>query len=197
MTDVGALGIEPEEGRGGLSILETECIAEIIDPATGEPVPRGQVGELVITNFGRTGQPVIRYRTGDLVRAATGPCPSGLSLLRLEGGILGRVDDMLTIRGNNVFPSSIEAILREFPMVAEYRIILQSVRSMPHLKIEVEPAAEFAGSAELVDSLLHDLQRSIKDRLSFQAEIVPVPVDSLPRFELKGRRFIREESNSP
>jgi phenylacetate-CoA ligase len=192
MTDIGALGIEPEHAPGGLTILETECIAEIIEPETGAPVPRGELGELVITNLGRIGHPVIRYRTGDLVRASQEPCPSGLSLLRLEGGILGRADDMVTIRGNNVFPSSIEAILREFPDVAEYRIIVQTKRAMPHLKLEIEPAATCAASGDAVDGLIAAIVRQIKDRLNFQAEVIPVAVNSLPRFEMKGRRFVRE-----
>ena len=191
MTDIGALGIEPEQAPGGLTILETECIAEIINPETGDAVPAGTLGELVITNLGRVGQPVIRYRTGDLVRASREPCPSGMSLLRLEGGIQGRADDMVTIRGNNVFPSSIEAILREFEAVAEYRIVLETRRSMPHLKLEIEPAEVVAETAAAVDELLEQISRRIKDRLNFQAEVLPAAVGSLPRFEMKGRRFVR------
>jgi phenylacetate-CoA ligase len=191
MTDITSLGIEPEAGPGGLLILETECIAEILDPDTGRPVPRGQPGELVITNLGRIGMPVLRYRTGDLVRAATSPCPSGLHLLRLEGGILGRADDMVTIRGNNVFPSSIEAIVREFVEVAEFRIVVEKVRAMHNLRLEVEPAADLAGRDEAVRHLVAKLARAIKDRLNFQAEITAVACGSLPRFEMKGRRLVR------
>ena len=192
MTDIGALGMEPEHAPGGLTILETECIAEIVNPETGEAVERGELGELIITNLGRLGQPVIRYRTGDLVRASGESCPSGLSLLRLEGGILGRADDMVTIRGNNVFPSSIEAILREFTEVAEYRIIQQTKREMPHLKLEIEPTVQCAEAQEGIDGLITAIARQIKDRLNFQAEVAAVPVESLPRFEMKGRRFVRE-----
>lgn len=191
MTDIGAMGIEPAGAAGGLTILETECIAEIIDPESGAAVPRGACGELVITNLGRLGQPVIRYRTGDLVRASTSPCPSGLALLRLEGGILGRADDMVTIRGNNVFPSSIEAIVREFADVVEYRIVVETRRAMPHLRLELEPAAAYAGSPDAGARLQADVERAIKDRLNFHAEVVLVPVQSLPRFEMKGRRFVR------
>jgi phenylacetate-CoA ligase len=191
MTDIGSLGIEPAEAPGGLSILESECIAEIIDPASGDPVPPGTVGELVITNLGRVGHPVLRYRTGDLVRAATSPCPSGLALLRLDGGILGRADDMVTIRGNNVFPSSIEAILREFEAITEFRITVQTRRSMPHLRIEIEPTPDVAAS-DAVMGLVDEVAHVLKDRLNFQAEVIPVAVDSLPRFDLKGRRFVRQ-----
>ncbi|MGD9856497.1 MAG: phenylacetate--CoA ligase family protein [Planctomycetaceae bacterium] len=193
MTDIGSLGIEPADAPGGLSILETECIAEIIDPASGKSVAPGTIGELVITNLGRIGHPVIRYRTGDLVRAAAEPCPSGLALLRLEGGILGRADDMVTIRGNNVFPSSIEAILREFDAITEFRITVETRRRMPHLKIEIEPTPDVAAS-DAVMGLVDEVAHVLKDRLNFQAEVIPVPLDSLPRFELKGRRFVRRDA---
>jgi phenylacetate-CoA ligase len=192
MTDIGPLGMEPWDGPGGLLVLETECIAEILDSQSLQPVQPGELGELVITNLGRWGQPVIRYRTGDLVRAATTPCPSGTSLLRLEGGILGRSDDMITIRGNNLFPSSLEAVIRDFPDVAEYRITVVTRRAMPHVKIEVEPVESIARCVEHRQALLTALSRAVKDRLSFQAELEAVPVGALPRFEMKGRRFHRE-----
>lgn len=192
MTDIGSLGIEPVAAPGGLLILETECIAEILDPETEQAVEPGGVGELIITNLGRLGHPVIRYRTGDLVQAATTPCASGLELLRLEGGILGRADDMVTIRGNNVFPSSLDAILREFPEIAEYRITVVTRRSMPHMQIEIEPGTLPEISS---DQLCRDVGQRIKDRLNFQAEIASVPPETLPRFELKGRRFHRQDQS--
>jgi phenylacetate-CoA ligase len=190
MTDIGSLGVEPHDAPGGMLILETECIAEIVD-ADGRSCEPGTEGELVITNLGRIGQPVIRYKTGDRVVAATEPCRSGCELLRLEGGILGRVDDMVTIRGNNVFPSSVEAILREFSEVAEYRIIVERVRAMHNLRLEIEPAAEVAEREAAVERLVARVARAIKDRLNFQAEITAVAAGSLPRFELKGRRLVR------
>jgi phenylacetate-CoA ligase len=186
MTEIGALAAECVENPGGLHVLEAECIAEVLDPAGGEPVEAGREGELVITNLGRVGSPLIRYRTGDLVRVDPRPCPCGRELLRLDEGILGRVDDMVTIRGNNVFPSSLEAILREFAEIAEYRIKVRTVRAMQHLRIEIEPAGDAGG-----DDLLQRVGRAIRDRLNFQAEILSVPTGSLPRFELKGRRFFR------
>jgi phenylacetate-CoA ligase len=191
MTDIGSLGVEPHDAPGGMLILETECIAEIVD-ADGNPIEPGTEGELVITNLGRIGQPVIRYKTGDRVVAATGPCPSGCELLRLEGGILGRVDDMVTIRGNNVFPSSIEAILREFEGIAEFRINVETRKSMPHLRIEIEPTPDVAASDATL-GLVDQVTATLRKRLNFQAEVVPVGIDALPRFEMKGRRFVRRE----
>ena len=192
MTDIGALGVEPHDAPGGMLILETECIAEIVD-ADGRPVEPGLEGELIITNLGRVGQPVIRYKTGDRVRAATALCPSGCELLRLEGGIIGRVDDMVTIRGNNVFPSSIEAILREFDGIAEFRINVETKKSMPHLRIEIEPTPEVA-AADATLGLVEQVTATLRKRLNFQAEVVPVGLDALPRFEMKGRRFVRTDA---
>ncbi len=195
MTEIGALGVETVETPGSLSILETECVAEIIDPTTGqaaEPDDAGvRRGELVITNLGRIGSPLIRYRTGDLVETDPTPCPAGRSLLRLKGGILGRADDMITIRGNNVFPSSVEAVLREFDEIAEFRIEVRTVRAMHHMRIEIEPVSGL--SAAEAGELRSRAAAAIRDRLNFNAEIELVAENSLPRFELKGRRFFRIE----
>jgi phenylacetate-CoA ligase len=189
MTEVGPLAVECAENPEGLHVLETKCIAEILDPLSHRPVEPGSEGELVVTNLGRTGSPLFRYRTGDLVLADTQPCPCGRSLLRLKGGVLGRIDDMFTIRGNNVFPSSIEAILRQFPEIAEYRIQVETLRSMQHVKITIEPH----GDVE-VEPLIARISRAIKDRLHFQAEIATVAPGDLPRFELKARRFFRDDT---
>jgi phenylacetate-CoA ligase len=186
MTEVGPLAVECRENPGGLHLLETECIAEILDPTTQQAVAPGRQGELVITNLGRIGSPLFRYRTGDLVVADPDPCPCGRHLLRLAGGILGRLDDMVTIRGNNVFPSSIEGILREFPQIAEYRIDVETRRAMQHIKITIEPHA-----GDQSATLLDDVGRAIRDRLHFQAEVIVAAPGSLPRFELKSRRFFR------
>jgi phenylacetate-CoA ligase len=186
MTEVGPLAVECPENPGGLHVLETECIAEILDPTSQQPVSAGSQGELVITNLGRTGSPLFRYRTGDLVMADPNPCPCGRHLLRLKGGILGRLDDMVTIRGNNVFPSSIEGILREFSEIAEYRIDVETHRAMQHIKITIEPH-----SGTSAEPLTEKVGRTIRDRLHFQAEVVDAPPGTLPRFEMKSRRFFR------
>ena len=190
MTDVGSLAIECVEHAGRMHVLETECIIEIVDPETGRPVDPGREGELVLTNLGRWGSPLIRYRTGDLVRAAIEPCACGRKLLQLDGGILGRADDMITIRGNNVYPSSLEAILRQHEGVAEYRIEVFTIRSMLHLKIEIEPISD-CNTQQAVQNLVDAVSGDVKNRLNFQAEVVAVASGSLPRFELKGRRFFR------
>ncbi|MBA3313426.1 MAG: AMP-binding protein [Planctomycetota bacterium] len=188
MTELGSLATAAEGDRTGLYMLEAECIAEVLDPKTLLPAEEGELGELIVTNLGRVGSPLIRYRTGDLVRVSCEPSPIGLDLLRFEGGILGRSDDMVTIRGNNVFPTSVEAVVREFADVAEFRIVIQTVRSMKHLRLELEPVNESAS-----EGLTARVGRSIKDRLNFVAEVVCVPCGSLPRFDLKGRRLVRDD----
>lgn len=196
MTELGPLAIESFDCPGGMFVLETECIAEIVNPATGAGVPAGEEGELVVTNLGRTGSPLIRYRTGDRVRAGTPPPAAPAStrqtpaapFLFLDGGILGRVDDMITIRGNNLYPSALEDIIRQFSDVAEYRIELRTVKAMQHLKIEIEPVASMSSAATGLASRIGD---TIRDRWNFQVEVVAVSPGVLPRFEMKGKRFVR------
>lgn len=190
MTEIGPLASECDDDPGNLTVIETECIAEIIDPDTGQPTAVGSPGELVITNLGRVGSPVIRYRTGDLVMADPAPHSSGRTLLRLKGGILGRTDDMLIVRGNNVFPSSIEAIIREFPEIVEFRIVVSRHREMNHIRIDIElqPHLDEPSRVDLADRL----SKAIKQRLQFHAEILVVASESLPRFEMKAKRLIRQ-----
>src|SRR5207253_9432819 len=123
MTETGPVSFECSERRGVLHVIESAYVPEVIDPQTFSRVPPGGEGELILTNLGRTGSPLLRYRTGDLVRRAEAtPCACGRSDLALEGGILGRTDDMVIIRGVNVYASAVEQIVRGFEQVADYRV---------------------------------------------------------------------------
>ena len=179
------MGIECPENPAGLHILEADYIAEVLDPEDQQPVPPGQLGELVLTNLGRWGSPLIRYRTGDLVRVDANPCRCGRSFLRLPGGILGRTDDMIHLRGNSVHPANLEAILRRFDEVAEYRIEVDRSQPLPSLRIDVEPSP-CSDSAALIDGI----GRAIRDELLFRAEVRAVAPGSLPRYEMKARRVV-------
>ena len=190
MTEVGAAAVECPENPAGLHILEADYIAEVLDLASGHPAAPGVVGELVLTNLGRWGSPLLRYRTGDLVRADPRPCPCGRAFLRLEGGILGRTDDMIHLRGNNLYPSALEEILRRFPEVAEYRVEVDHSGPLAALRVEVEPAA---GAAP--DGIADRVGRAIRDELLFRAEVRAVPAGSLPRFEMKAKRFIHHKGH--
>ena len=105
-----------------------------MNPETLEPVPAGEQGELVITNLGRIGYPVIRYRSGDLVRLNPESCECGRTFVRFEGGVLGRSDDMVVVRGINVFPSAVENLVRKCEAVEEFRITISTEREMAHLE---------------------------------------------------------------
>src|SRR5712691_5706505 len=175
-TEVGAYGFSCA-ARDGVHINESEFIVEVLD-AAGHARDEGE-GELVLTNLGRWGMPVIRYRTGDRVHAVRGTCACGRTLVKLVGGIAGRVDDMLTVRGVNVFPSAIEAIVRRFDEVGEYRVELARVREMDELRCVVEAPADVA---ERVGAAIHR-------ELGIRCLIEAVAPGTLPRFEMKANRF--------
>jgi phenylacetate-CoA ligase len=182
MTEMGAYGFECAT-QAGLHVNEAEFVAEVIDPATEEAADEG---ELVLTNLGRAGSPAIRYRTGDRVRVARGPCACGRTFLRLEGGILGRADDMLIVRGVNVFPAAIEGIVRRFPEVEEFLIEVYTRGTMDELRLLLELADGRDAASRVQEQLRADL--------GIRVEVVPVPVRSLPRYELKARRVVRRQA---
>jgi len=121
LTEVGPIGFECWEGPGFLHLNESRFLCEVLDPEALSPVRDGERGELVVTTLGRSASPVVRYRTGDLVVRSSGPCGCGRTWARLEGGILARADDMVNVRGVNVYPAAIESVVRGFPEVAEFR----------------------------------------------------------------------------
>lgn len=192
MTEIGSVGYECIPNPGGLHIIETEFIAEVIDPKSGNVLHDGETGELVLTNLGRVGSPLIRYRTGDLVKLVRGTCACGSCFARLEGGILGRVDDMFIIRGNNVFPSAVEAVLRQFSEIAEFRILVRDEGALAQVRLEVEPLANGIHSGDLAERV----GRAVQSTLSFRADVATVAPGTLPRFEMKARRFIRENKRN-
>ncbi len=189
LTECGPVGIECAERPGGLHLLETEYLAEVIDPRTGQGVPAGAEGELVLTNFGRWGSPLLRYRTGDLVRVDPAPCPCGRALMWLEGGVRGRADDMIVLRGNNFYPAALQTILHRFAEVAEYRVEVDRSATLAVLRVEVEPRPDAHGP-----TLAHRVDRAIRDELLFRAEVVAVEPGSLPRFEHKAQRLVRKSA---
>ena len=178
MTEVGAYGYECAE-QAGLHVNESEFVAEVVEPATGAPA---REGELVLTNLGRLGAPAIRYRTGDRVRVAAAPCACGRTFLRLEGGILGRLDDMLIVRGVNVFPAAVEGIVRRFPDVDEFQIEVFRAGELDEVRVLLE-----AGDPATVRSV----QEALHVGLGLRLEVRSVPLRSLPRYELKARRVVR------
>lgn len=187
MTEIGSLGIECVEDRGNTHLIASECIPEVIDSDSGEPLPEGDLGELVITVLGRWGSPLIRYRTGDRARLTYEKCACGRSFPRMLGGILGRQDDMMFIRGNNIYPSAIEALVRRFPEIIEFRMQQMIQGSLNSLKLEIEPNA----SVEDAGSLAAAVGDAVRRQFNFRPEVEIVAQGALPRFELKARRLVK------
>ena len=183
-TEVGAWGFECQ-AQSGLHLNEGEFVYEVIDPATGKP---GEEGELVMTNLGRIGMPVIRYRTGDYVRLLRTPCGCGRTLVRLDGGVVGRADDVLIVRGINVFPSAIENIVRRFPEVGEFAVDVFRSGELDELEIRIE-----VRNAE-PEALAAAIGREFRAGVGLRVKVTAVPFGTLPRFDLKARRLTDHRS---
>ena len=178
-TEVGAWGFECQ-AQAGVHMNEGEFICEVIDPATGEPA---EEGELVITNLGRIGMPVVRYRTGDRVKLQTSPCECGRTFLRLEGGVVGRTDDVLIVRGINIFPSAIENLVRSFPESGEFAVDVYRRHELDEIEIRLE--INGADPSALSSAVI----QKIRNTFGLRAHVKPVPYGTLPRFDLKSKRF--------
>jgi phenylacetate-CoA ligase len=173
MTELGPTGFSCVM-RDGLHLVESEFIFEVVDE------------ELVATNLGRWGSPVIRYRTGDRVRLSREPCPCGSPFPKLLGGILGRVDDMITVRGVNLYPSQVEDIVRRHPEVVEFLIEHRRERQMD----EVTVVVECTDGTPLDSGLESELRLALGARIGVR-QVAP---GTLPRAELKAKRLVRIDS---
>ncbi|HHC08137.1 MAG TPA: phenylacetate--CoA ligase family protein [Actinobacteria bacterium] len=188
-SEVGAFSFECAPQPGGIHVIESEFVVEVVEPGGDRPVAPGERGELVVTNLGRLGFPVIRYRTGDLVELDEEPCGCGRSFRRLRGGVIGRADDMVVVRGVNVYPAAVEELVRRHDGIDEFRVTVERRHEMGHLRIEIECADGLAG-----DAVAAAVVRTFTRELALTPEVVAVPRGTLPRFELKARRFFVEGS---
>ena len=186
LTEVGPISFECWESPGALHVNEAEYICEILEPGSDRPVADGERGELIVTNLGRTASPLIRYRTGDLVVRRSGPCACGSSFMRLEGGILARADDMVNVRGVNVYPSAVESVVRRFTEVREYRATVATHGSLRELSMEIELRPGVDGQADVARRVADALRES----LGLTVPLRVVETNTLPRFELKAKRFV-------
>jgi phenylacetate-CoA ligase len=177
-SEVGAYGFACER-REGLHVNEAEFIAEVLDPETLQPVAEGERGELVISNLGRAGWPAIRYRTGDVVMRGGRMCACGRTFLTLPGGIVGRIDDLIVLRGVNVYPSAVEAIVRRFA-VGEFRMIRSRSGALEELTVEVEADTEMAAR----------VAQALQEQFAVRIATRSAAPGSLPRWELKARRVV-------
>ncbi len=177
MTEVGPVAYQTPYEPGLLHVIEDSYFAEIVDTETGAPVETGHVGELVLTTLGRTACPVLRYRTGDLVRRAP-----GVAGFALAGGIIGRADDMVVVRGVNLYPSAVDAVVRLVPEIVEYRVEISRRGSLAEMEVQIESEDESAAKK---------LERALATAFSLRIPVTRVAARSLPRFELKARRWVQ------
>jgi phenylacetate-CoA ligase len=194
MTEVGPVTHECPRRPGRLHVIESGYYAEVLEAGGDRPVAEGQTGELVLTTLRRTGSPLLRYRTGDLVRpvhrpdgAGHPPCECGRHELALDGGILGRCDDMIIVRGVNIYPSAVEEIIRSTADVGEFQVTVTGRNSLAELGVRVEPRSADAPPAALAKRL----EKALYDALGLRVPVVPVPAGSLPRFEMKAKRWVK------
>ncbi|MEO9008101.1 MAG: phenylacetate--CoA ligase family protein [Candidatus Dormibacter sp.] len=186
MTELGPTGVSCE-ARDGVHLIESEFIFEVHDDAGSvQAIPNSGTitGELVATNLGRWGSPLIRYRTGDRVEVTRESCACGSPFPKMIGGIRGRVDDMFTVRGVNLYPSQVEDLVRRHAAIAEFLIEVKQVRGMEEVTILYECPETGDGIAE---RLGNDLRLALGARIACRQ----VPVGSLPRSDVKSRRLIR------
>ncbi len=191
MTELGTIMIfECSHQPGGTHIIEDHFIEEVINPATEEPVGYGELGERVVTSFGRGFIPVIRYRTKDMVmKVPASTCDCGRTWDLYDGGIRGRWDDMKLIRGTNVYPRAVEAIVREYPAIDEFQMYIwrkDNIQDEIDIKVELKPGSE-AEWPELSRRLAKALSEA-HEGLRFN--IVLTEYGDLPHFELKARRLV-------
>lgn len=180
MTEVGPVSYQDPGRPDLLRLLHDAYFCEVLRPGSTGAVAPGETGELVLTTLGRVGSPLLRYRTGDLVRpvAKPGEDPAAFAL---EGGILGRVDDMLIVRGVNVYPSGIDAVVRSVSGVTEYRVNVDRSRTLPEVAICIETD----GAA----GVMAELEKRLRTAFEMRIPVEVVPAGTLPRFEMKARRW--------
>ncbi|TAN30113.1 MAG: phenylacetate--CoA ligase family protein [Actinomycetota bacterium] len=188
MTELGPTGFTCSAGDG-VHFIESEFIFEVIplgsDPESNITQSEGK-GELVVTNLGRFCSPLIRYRTGDLVDLSREPCSCGSPFVKSLGGIQGRVDDMFTVRGINLYPSQVEEVLMRYSEIVNFQIRHQKVRQMDEVALLIETRD---GTEEVVERVVLDLRHSFGVRIDCKS----VPIGSLPREEMKAKRVVHVE----
>jgi phenylacetate-CoA ligase len=190
MTEVGNYGIHCVFQDGAIHVNEAEFIFEVIDPKTGDLIEGDGTGEMVLTNLGRTFSPSIRFKTGDLVTVSSEKCPCGRAFRLLDGGIIGRVDDMVTIRGINVFPSQVQAIVEKYVEVGEeYQIVAYTEKGMAELRVMCELL-----DGRPRDAILKKVEEDLRNVFEIRIRVEAVPRGTIERSDYKSKRFIDERT---
>jgi phenylacetate-CoA ligase len=178
MTEVGPVSYEAEDMPRQLIVLEDAYLAEVVDPQTGKEVADGECGELVLSTLDRTACPLLRYRTGDWVKKKL-----HRGRLILDGGILSRLDDMVVVRGVNIYPSAVEAVVRHFPEVIEFMVEQRKIDAMDEIELLVEVDGNVA------KPLLKKIESKLRDTFSLRIPVRLAEPGSLPRHEFKAKRW--------
>lgn len=183
MTEVGPVTYSDRDRPELLRAVHDTYYIEVLDTKSGKPIPSGEVGELVLTTLGRAASPLIRYRTGDLVRpvAVEGEDPRAVAF---EGGILGRADDMVVVRGVNLYPIAIDAVIRSFDCIGEYQVNIDEKESMVQVAVTIENLS--SSSDEELSSLV---QKRMREVFGLRIQIMVAESGSLPAFEMKAKRW--------
>lgn len=193
LTEMNGPGVAFEcEGKCGLHLWEDNFLLEIINPATGEPVPDGETGELVLTSINREAMPLLRYRTRDLTSLIPGPCPCGRTHRRIHR-ITGRSDDMFIVRGVNIFPQQIERVLMAIPQIGRNYLIQLGGLDDLTVKVELSPAA-FDGEVGHLAQLQNQVAEMLRAELWVRPKVDLVAAGSLPVAEGKAKRVIDKRS---
>jgi phenylacetate-CoA ligase len=186
MTEVGNYGIHCVFQDGAIHVNEAEFIFELLDPKTGDSVKGDGTGEMVLTNLGRTSSPSIRFRTGDLVTVKSEKCPCGRAFRLLDGGIIGRVDGMILVRGINIYPSQVQAVVEKHLEVGEeYQVVAYTEKDMAELKV----------MCELLDNrpreaIVKKIEEELRNTFEIRMKVEPVPKGTIERSDYKSKRFI-------
>lgn len=191
MTEIGPASLPCPDHQDVLHIIEPGFLTEVVNPNTLQPLEDGELGELILSNLERDGMPLLRYRTGDLVRKKTGLCSCGRSSTRLMGGILGRIDDMVIVRGVNLYPAAIDAVVRTVPQIPEYQVVVYERQGLDDLSIRVEAPEKHANAIKA------QLSQQLHASFNLRINVETVALNTLPRFELKAKRWVREEKQHP
>lgn len=184
------------ENQHGLHVCEDQFIIEILDPKTLQPVPDGEWGEVVFTTLCKECSPLVRYRTRDISRILVGECECGRTFRRMDR-IAGRTDDMMILRGVNVFPSQIEEEIVSFPEIApQYQLILTTKGTLDHAELRVETVPEFPfDEIRRLEKLKKDLQKALKENLQIAVDVKIVEPKTIERAEGKAKRIIDMREN--
>lgn len=184
------------EKQHGLHVCEDQFIIEIVDPKTLQPVPDGEWGEVVFTTLCKECSPLVRYRTRDISRIIVGECECGRTFRRMDR-IAGRTDDMMILRGVNVFPSQIEEEIVSFPEIApQYQLILTTKGTLDHAELRVETVPEFPfDEVRRLEKLKKDLQKALKENLQIAVDVKIVEPKTIERSEGKAKRIIDLREN--